>query len=83
MAKSSTEAEMIVVSDYAGELIAKNEFYIHQCGSNKPADKANKDFYFWLEGRVDRKYGEGIPTDDIIANILTRSLHGDQFIKLG
>ena len=37
VAKSSTEAEMIAVSDHAGELIAQNEFYIHQCGSNRPA----------------------------------------------
>ncbi len=35
IAKSSTE--MIAVSDHAGELIAQNEFYIHQCRSNKPA----------------------------------------------
>ena len=36
VAKSSTEAEMIAVSDHAGELIAQNEFHIHQCGSNRP-----------------------------------------------
>ncbi len=35
--KSSTEAEMIAVSDHAGELIVQNEFYIHQCESNTPA----------------------------------------------
>ncbi len=37
VAKSSTEAELIAVSDRVGEFIAQNEFYIQQCGSNKPA----------------------------------------------
>jgi hypothetical protein len=36
VAKSSTEVEIMTVSDHAGELIAQNEFYVHQCGSNKP-----------------------------------------------
>ena len=106
VAKSSTEAEMIAVSDHAGELIAQNEFYIHQCGSDKPAilyqdnqstirllrnGKSSSDRtkhikirYFWLKDRIDNKdvLVEYMPTEDMIADILTKPLQGDQFIKL-
>jgi hypothetical protein len=106
VAKSSTEAEMIAVSDHAGELIAQNEFYVHQCGSNKPAvlyqdnqstirllrnGKSSSDRtkhikirYFWLKDRIDCKdvLVEYMPTEDMIADILTKPLQGDQFIKL-
>ena len=37
LSQSLQEAEMIAVSDHAGELIAQNELYIHQCVWNKPA----------------------------------------------
>jgi hypothetical protein len=106
VAKSSTEAEMIAVSDHAGELIAQNEFYIRQCKSNKPAilfqdnqstirllkngknssdrTKHIKIRYFWLKDRVDSKdiLVEYMPTEDMIADILTKPLQGEQFIKL-
>jgi hypothetical protein len=97
---------MIAASDHAGELIAQNEFYIHQCGSNKPAvlyqdnqstirllrnGKSSSDRtkhinirYFWLKDRIDCKdvLVEYMPTEDMIADILTKPLQGDQFIKL-
>ncbi len=106
VAKSSTEAEMIAVSDHAGELTAQNEFYIHQCGSNRPAilfqdnqstirllknGKSSSDRtkhikirYFWLKDRVDVKdiLVEYMPTEEMIADILTKPLQGDLFIKL-
>ena len=106
VANSSTEAEMIAVSDHAGELIAQNEFYIHQCGMNKPAilyqdnqstirllknGKSSSDRtkhikirYFWLKDRVDVKdiLMEYMPTEDMIADILTKPLQGDLFIRL-
>jgi hypothetical protein len=106
VAKSSTEAEMIAVSDHAGELIAQNEFYIHQCGSNRPAilyqdnqstirllknGKSSSDRtkhikirYFWLNDRVDVKdiLVEYMPTEDIVADLLTKPFQGDLFIKL-
>ena len=106
VAKSSTEAEMIAVSDHAGELIAQNEFYIHQCGSNKPAilfqdnqstirliknGKSSSDRtkhikirFFWLKERADLKdiLVEYMPTEEMIADILTKPLQGDLFIRL-
>ncbi len=106
VAKSSTEVEMIAVSDHAGELIAQNEFYIHQCGSNKLAilyqdnqstirlmknrktssdrTKHIKIRYFWRKDRVDVKdiLVEYTPTEDMVADILTKPLQGDLFIKL-
>ena len=106
VAKSSTEAEMIAVSDHAGELIAQNEFHIHQCGSNRPVilfqdnqstirllinGKSSSDRtkhikirYFWLKDRVDVKdiLVEYMPTEEMIADILTKPLQGDLFIRL-
>ena len=106
VAKSSTEAEMIAVSDHAGELIAQNEFYVHQCGSNKPAvlyqdnqstirllrnGKSSSDStkhikirYFWLKDRIDCKdvLVEYMPTEDMVADILTKPLRGDHWVGL-
>ncbi len=97
---------MIAVSDHAGELITQNEFYIHQCGSNKPVvlyqdnqstirllknGKSSSDRtihinirYFWLKDRVDSKdvLVEYMPTGDTLAELLTRPVPGDLFIKL-
>ena len=97
---------MIAVSDHPEELIAQNEFYIHQCGSNRPVilfqdnqstirllknGKSSSDRtkhikirYFWLKDRVDVKdiLVVYMPTEEMIADILTKPHQGDLFIKL-
>jgi hypothetical protein len=97
---------MIAVSDHAEELIAQNEFHIHQCGSNRPAilyqnnqstiillknGKSSSDRtkhikirFFWLKERADLKdiLVEYMPTEEMIADILTKPLQGDLFIRL-
>jgi hypothetical protein len=95
-AKSSTEVEMIAVSDHAGELITQNKPAILYQDNQSTIrllknGKSSSDWtkyikirYFWLKDRVDSKdvLVEYIPTGDMLADSLTKPLQGDLFINL-
>ncbi len=48
------------------------------------SNKAYQILYFWLKDRVDQKdvLVEYMPTENMIADVLTKPLQGDLFIKL-
>jgi hypothetical protein len=101
--KSSTEAELVGLSDMCGKVIWHREFLIGQGLSCPPAriyqdnqstmalirnGSSNSERtrhvsirYFWLKDRVDNKEVEVIycPTEDMIADLLTKPLVGAQF----
>jgi hypothetical protein len=104
--KSSTEAELVALSDMCGKVIWHREFLVAQ-GMNPPPARVYQDNmstmslikngastsdrtrhvairYFWVKDRISTKEIEVIycPTEDMIADILTKPLVGEQFIKL-
>ena len=104
--KSSTEAELVSLSDGCSQIIWSREFLIHQ-GYNlstatvyednkstmvlilKGKSSSNRTRhinvrYFFIKDRIDAgeievKY---MPTDEMIADILTKPLQGKKFIEL-
>jgi histone deacetylase 1/2 len=104
--KSSTEAELIALSDLCSVVIWTRDFLVAQGEEPPPATifqdnqstiaLAEKGFstsdrtkhvkirYFWVKDRVDS--GEikivYIPTEDMIADILTKPLQGEKFRQL-
>jgi hypothetical protein len=104
--KSSTEAELVALSDMCGKVIWHREFLIGQGMNPPPArvyqdnqstialvenGKSNSDRtrhvsirYFWVKDRIRNQEIEVIycPTDDMVADILTKPLVGKQFIHL-
>jgi len=104
--KSSTESELVALSDMCGKVIWCREFLIGQ-GMNPPPARVYQDNqstlamikhgsstsdrtkhvsirYFWVKDRVDQGEIEVIycPTEDMIADILTKPLQGETFKKL-
>jgi hypothetical protein len=104
--KSSTESELIALSDSASQVIWTRNFLIAQ-GYDVPAALIGQDNmstmtmvdagkstsartrhiairFFWIHDRV--KQGEikleHVPTEDMIADILTKPLVGSQFLHL-
>jgi hypothetical protein len=104
--KSSTEAELIGVSDYLTRLIRVRNWLIAQGYEVGPAilyqdnkstitlaekGKSNSQRtrhvnirYFFIKDRIDAKEIElkYMPTDDMVADILTKPLQGKKFIEL-
>jgi hypothetical protein len=104
--KSSTESELVGLSDMCGKVIWHREFLIAQ-GITLPPAKIYQDNqstmhmidrgsstsdrtrhvairYYWVKDRVESKEIEVVycPTDDMIADILTKPLVGQKFITL-
>ena len=106
VAKSSTEAELIALSDGAsiviwgrdfllaqGELLGPAVIYqdnqstmamVERGGSASDRTKHIKIRYFWVKDRVDigEVRIEYMPTDDMVADILTKPLQGAKFAAL-
>jgi hypothetical protein len=104
--KSSTEAELVALSDLTSIVIWTRDFLVAQGEQPPPANifqdnqstmalvdkgistsdrtKHVKIRYFWVKDRVDS--GEiaiqYIPTEDMIADILTKPMQGEKFRKL-
>jgi hypothetical protein len=105
-AKSSTEAELIAVSDQCSMVIHARNFLCAQGGSIAPVTvyqdnmstlnlikrgTSNSDHTrhinirtFWISDRVlsNELYFQHLPTADMIADILTKPLQGQQLMKL-
>jgi hypothetical protein len=104
--KSSTESELVSLSDMCGRVIWQRDFLIGQ-GMLPRAAKVLQDNqsamalikrgssnsertrhvairYYWVKDRVDSGELEVVycPTEDMIADILTKPLQGELFIKL-
>ena len=104
--KSSTEAELVALSDMCSPVIWSREFLIAQ-GEKPPPVQVHQDNqstialtangqsnsdrtrhikvrYFWIKDRVDEGDIEIIytPTEDMVADILTKPLQGEQFTRL-
>ena len=106
VAKSSTEAELIALSDGASTVIWGREFLLAQGeplgpaviyqdnqstmamvergGSASDRTKHIKIRYFWVKDRVDagEVRVEYMPTDDMVADVLTKPLQGAKFAAL-
>lgn len=106
VSKSSTEAELISVSDGCSQIIWSRDFLIEQGYQMGPAKvyqdnqstirlvkngKSSSERtrhvnirYFFIKDRVDsgELEVEYCPTNEMHADILTKPLHGEQFIKL-
>jgi len=104
--KSSTEAELVGLSDLASEAIASKNFLDAQGEKSEPATvyqdnqstlamidngQSRSDRtrhinirYFWMKERVDTGdvVLEYIPTELMLADILTKPLQGDKFLRL-
>ena len=104
--KSSTEAELIALSDLCSPVIWNREFLIAQGENLKPTTvyqdnqstmalvnkgastsertRHIKIRYFWVKDQVDN--GEiqivYVPTEDMTADILTKPLQGEHFLRL-
>jgi hypothetical protein len=103
--KSSTEAELVGISDKTSKVIWHRNFLIHQ-GMKMPTSKIHQDNmstislikngksnsdrtrhvslrYFWIKDRVEKGDVEVIycPTDNMIADMLTKPLVGSKFIS--
>jgi len=104
--KSSTEAELVGLSDMCSKVIWHREFLIAQ-GMDVPPARIYQDNqstmamvdrgsstsdrtrhvairYYWVKDRMEAKEIEVVycPTEDMIADILTKPLVGTQFINL-
>jgi hypothetical protein len=104
--KSSTEAELVGLSDMCSKVIWHREFLIGQ-GIDTPPARVYQDNqstmhmvdhgsstsdrtrhvairYYWVKDRVESREVEVVycPTDDMIADILTKPLVGAKFITL-
>jgi hypothetical protein len=104
--KSSTEAELVALSDMCGKVIWHREFLVAQ-GMNPPPARVYQDNqstialadnggstsdrtrhvairYFWVKDRIESGDIEVIycPTDNMIADILTKPLVGSLFVRL-
>ena len=104
--KSSTEAELVALSDMCSTVLWSREFLIAQ-GYDMPPAKVYQDNqstmalidrgeshsertrhikirYFWVKDNVDSGDLEIIyqPTDDMIADVLTKPLQGDKFLRM-
>jgi hypothetical protein len=104
--KSSTEAELVGLSDMTSKVIWHREFLRNQGIPQPPAPifqdnmstmalaengRSNSDRtrhvsirYFWLKDRINNQEIEVkyCPTNNMIADVLTKPLLGDNFIKL-
>jgi hypothetical protein len=104
--KSSTEAELVALSDFASEVISSKAFLdaqgtttshpiIYQDNQstialvNNGVSRSDRSRhinirYFWLKERVDNGDVaiEYLPTDDMVADILTKPLQGNKFLYL-
>jgi histone deacetylase 1/2 len=104
--KSSTEAELVALSDMCSTVIWSREFLIAQGYDMPPAivyqdnqstmaliergdshserTRHIKIRYFWVKDRVDSGDLEIIyqPTDDMIADILTKPMQGEKFVHM-
>ena len=106
MSKSSTEAELIALSDKCGYVIWAREFLLSQgiklgptvinqdnqstlCLINKGSSTSMRTKhvnirYFWVKDRIDSGELKIVyqPTNDMVADILTKPLQGGPFIAL-
>jgi hypothetical protein len=104
--KSSTEAELVALSDMCSKVIWHRDFLIAQGYSPPPArvyqdnqstmslisnGKSHSDRtrhiairYFWVRDRVNNKEIEVVycPTEQMVADILTKPIVGEKFIYL-
>jgi hypothetical protein len=104
--KSSTESELVALSDMCSKVIWHRDFIIAQGYNPPPArvyqdnqstmalinnGKSNSDRtrhiairYFWIRDRVNSKEIEIVycPTDQMVADILTKPIVGEKFIVL-
>ena len=105
-AKSSTEAELIAISDILPQLLWTKEFLLYQGYSveratlyqdnmstiamikngraNSPQTRYIAVRFFWVKDYVDRDeiLIEHLPTEDMLADLLTKPLHGETFYRL-
>ena len=104
--KSSTEAELVGLSDMCSKVIWHRDFLIAQ-GMNPPPARVYQDNqstmalvdrgnstsdrtrhvairYYWVKDRIEAKEVEVVycPTQDMVADILTKPLVGKKFIDL-
>ena len=106
-AKSSTEGEIIALSDMSSDALGMRQFLIHQGYSEMGAVTIGQDNqsamlmmnrgrtdlsrtkhidirYFYLKDRIDDNQVKlaYVPTEDMVADILTKPLQGSLFMKL-
>jgi hypothetical protein len=106
VSKSSTESELIALSDKCGYVIWAREFLLSQgiklgptlinqdnqstiCLINKGLSTSMRTKhvnirYFWVKDRIETGELQVVyqPTNDMVADILTKPLQGEQFIAL-
>ena len=104
--KSSTESELVALSDMSSKVIWCKNFLESQGEKLPPAQIYQDNLntiglvergvaasdrtrhvsirYFWIKDRMDRGDVEVIykPTNEMVADILTKPLQGEQFVKL-